>query len=230
MTTDTSTDRRGSGSPRGAAGAPDKNDGTAVWRDIAGAAAVVAVTAALACAVFFGYRAYQAYFVDYPVQQARDESVGAAEQAMLNVTTIDPKNLNDWKRRLNASLTGDALKQVSQQDYGNLTKMVEQSNGQAATLTSRLKRSAPTEVDAEGGEAKVLVYVDATSKRENQAGQTQTMGFLVTMTRDDQDRWKASKIDSLDAIEYTETGAAGTGGGAAPAPSPAPEQNPGGGN
>lgn len=232
MTTDTSADRRAQQPFRGTLRTDHSTrESSGLVQNLLGALAVVAVVAALACAVFFGYRAYQAYFVDRPIQQARDESVAAAEQAMLNVTSIDPTKLDDWKRRIDASLTGQALEQVTQQDYGNLTQMVQQSNGQAATLTSRLKRSAPTEVNADAGQAKVLVYVDATSKRENEGGVTQTMGFLVTMTRVEGGQWKASGINSLDSIQYTPTEGGGTGG-AAPAPQqpgaqqPAPQQSP----
>ncbi len=203
-----------------------------------GIAAIVAVVVAAAAAVFFGIRGYQAYFVDAPTQTARDAAVDGAERAILNVTTVNPKDTGEWKRRIDASLTGKALTQITQQDVNNLNSMLSQAGPQAATLTSRLVRSAPIEVDASEGNAKVLVYVAATSKREGESGVTQTMGFSVAMNRVNDDQWKASDIVPLNAVSYADSGsgdgAAGAGGaGGSTEQAPAPAQDApaeGGGN
>lgn len=192
---------------------------------LVGALAIVAVLVAAVAAVFFGVRGYQAYFVEKPAQSARDGAVDGAERAILNVTTVNPKDTGEWKRRVDASLTGKALQQITQQDVNNLNSMLSQAGPTAATLSSRLVRSAPTEVDASEGKAKVLVYVAATSKRDGEAGVTQTMGFSVSMT-DVDDQWKASDITPLNAVTYNDP-AAGSGDASAQ-PSEAPAQ--GGGN
>jgi Mce-associated membrane protein len=194
---------------------------------VALALAVLAVIVAAVCAIWFGYQGYQAYFVQKPIQTARDGAVDGAEQAIINVTTVDPKDTAGWKKRVDGSLTGKAREQITTQDVSNLNSMITQAGPQAAALTSRLIRSAPTEVDSDDGTAKVLVYVAATSKRENEAGVTQTMGFSVSMTKEGDD-WKASDITPLESMAYQDPGtAAGVpGGGAAPAPS----ATPGGGN
>lgn len=191
------------------------------------ALAVLAVIVAAVCAIWFGYQGYQAYFVQKPIQTARDGAVDGAEQAIINVTTVDPKDTAGWKKRVDGSLTGKAREQITTQDVSNLNSMITQAGPQAAALSSRLIRSAPTEVDADDGTAKVLVYVAATSKRENEAGVTQTMGFSVSMTEEGDD-WKASDITPLESMAYQDPGtAAGVpGGGGAPAPS----ATPGGGN
>lgn len=188
------------------------NRGDATWRShpLVGALVIVAMIAVAACVAYFGYRAYEVYFVEKPIQTARDEAVSGAEQAIINVTTVDPKNTADWKRRVDSSLTGKAKEQITAQDVSTLNQQITQAGPQAATLTSRLKRSAPTEVDADGGSAKVLVYVDATAKRDNEAGVTQTMGFSVTMTKVD-GTWKASNISPLDGISVDDPGQAGAG-------------------
>ncbi|AZG48189.1 conjugal transfer protein [Gordonia insulae] len=195
--------------------------------------AVIAVIVAAICAVWFGYQGYQAYFVQKPIQDARDGAVNGAEQAIINVTTVDPEDTADWKRRVDGSLTGKAREQITSQDVSNLNSMITQAGPQAATLTSRLIRSAPSEVDADDGSAKVLVYVAATSKRENEAGVTQTMGFSVSMTKDG-DNWKASDIVPLDSLAYQDPGTAaavpGGGGASSPAPSAPAPSTPGGGN
>ncbi|MDY6809979.1 MAG: hypothetical protein SW127_13310 [Actinomycetota bacterium] len=195
-------------------------------------AAIVAVIVAAGCAVWFGYQGYQAYFVQKPIQEARDGAVNGAEQAIINVTTVDPRDTADWKRRVDASLTGKAREQITNQDVSNLNSMITDAGPQAASLTSRLMRSAPTEVDADGGNAKVLVYVAATSKRENEAGVTQTMGFSVSMTKDG-DTWKANDIVPLDSLQYQDPGTAAGQDGGQGADGSAPEgatENGGGGN
>ncbi|GAB88996.1 hypothetical protein [Gordonia rhizosphera] len=184
-------------------------------RLIAGVAALVALLAALACAVWFGYQGYQAYFVQKPIQAARDGAVDGAEQAILNVTTVDPNDTAGWKRRVDASLTGKAKEQITSQDVSNLDSMISQAGPQAAALSSRLIRSAPTEVDADENKATVLVYVAATSKRANEAGVTQTMGFSVSMTKEGED-WKADNIVPLDSLAYEDPGTAATAPSAAP--------------
>ncbi|MFT4043733.1 MAG: hypothetical protein QM673_11285 [Gordonia sp. (in: high G+C Gram-positive bacteria)] len=172
---------------------------------VAAVIAILAIAAALAGVAFYGYRAYEVYAVHEPTQTARDEAVAGAEQAILNVTTVDPKNTAAWKRRVDASLTGKAREQITAQDVSTLNQQITQAGSQAAALTSRLKRSAPTEVDADAGTAKVLVYVDATAKRDGQAGVTQTMGFSVTMTKVG-GQWKASDISPLDGISVDSSG------------------------
>ncbi len=184
-------------------------------RLIASVAVIAALVAALACAVWFGYQGYQAHFVQKPIQAARDGAVDGAEQAILNVTTVDPNDTAGWKRRVDASLTGKAKEQITSQDVSNLDSMISQAGPQAATLSSRLIRSAPTEVDADANKATVLVYVAATSKRANEAGVTQTMGFSVSMTKEGGD-WKADNIVPLDSLAYEDPGTAATAPSAAP--------------
>ena len=192
-----------------------KDDSGLRW--IATALAALLAILALAAAIVFGFKAYKIYFVEKPIQTARDDSVDAAETAILNITTIDPRNTAEWKKRVDASLTGKAAEQITKDSVNQLNSQIASAGaGQAATLTSRLKRSAATEVNADDGKATVLVFVDATSKRENEAGVTQTMGFQVSMTRADDDRWLADNITPTNAMPLEENSASsgGTSGGA----------------
>ncbi|RPA57201.1 hypothetical protein EF294_19395 [Gordonia oryzae] len=196
----------------------------AMLRNILGVVVIGVLVAAIACAGWFGYRAYEAYAVA-PTQQARDDATGAAEQAMLNVTTIDPKNMNAFSQRLQSSFAGDALDQVRQQVAGTLDPQLQQAGSQVGSTTSRVVRSAPTQVNADEGTAQVLVYVAVTGKTPGQASETaNTMGFLVGM-RKFGDTWKAVKVSPLDGISYADDGSSGTGtgsGGSTPAPTGAP--------
>ena len=103
--------------------------------NIVGVIAVIAVVIATAAAIFFGYRAYEARFVDRPVAEARDDAVVAAEQAMINVTTIDPQDLDGWQSNLRASFAGEALKQVEDQFKTALVEPLQRAGDRARRHT-----------------------------------------------------------------------------------------------
>lgn len=170
-------------------------------RGVLSALAIVALIAAIVCAGWFGYRGYQAVFVDKPVQTARDDSLAAAEQAILNVTTVDTKDVTAWRKRIDESLTGKAHDQASTQAFDSLNQDIKNAGSPDSSLTSRLVRSAPTEVDASENTAKALVYVAVTTKQPNTASVTQTMGFSVSMQKVG-GTWKASDIVPLNTVAY----------------------------
>ena len=131
------------------------------------AVAGVAALAALVCAIIFGISGYKIYTDDKPTQSAREDATVSAENAIINITTIDPTNIKDWQRRIDSSLTGDARSQITPDDFKKLTQQIEEAGTtKVAKLSSRVLRSAPVEVNAEDGTARVLIYVEATSKRE----------------------------------------------------------------
>lgn len=192
------------------------------------AAAVVALIVAIGALGYFGYRAYDVYFNEKPAQTAREEAVDAAETAMLNVMTIKTSDLKAWQERIDASLTGEARAQVTGDQIAKLTSQFKAGGDNAATLTARLKRSAPVEINADEGTGKVLVYIDATSKVPNQAGVTKTMGFEVSVLRGDGDVWKANVIRSLDSLALTDPSGDQTGQTGQTGQTPATTTTPGG--
>ncbi|MDV7101787.1 hypothetical protein R4227_17110 [Gordonia amicalis] len=187
------------------------------------ALSVVAVIAALVCVAVFGVQAMGAY----ATKDARDEATQAAEQAVLNITTIDPANIDDFRQRAEGSLTGKAKQEVlgdatdgdekagdeKAGETGNVLDVLAEAGENTAKLSARLLRSAPSEVDDEGGKAKVLVYVLTTLQRAGEPNVDQTRGFQVSMTREG-DTWKAENVAGLEGIEYADAGQApATGGG-----------------
>lgn len=182
-------------------------------RALASAAIVVGVV----LVAVFGVRAYNVYFDEYPAQETRDAATQAAEQAVLNITTIDPADVDGFRKRAEASLTGKAKEEVLGGKDGSVLDMLGTAGPNTAKLSARLLRSAPSEVDADEDKAKVLVYVVTTLQRPGQAGIDETRGFDVSMTKDG-DTWKAENVLGLEGIAYAD------GGGGAPAPAPpAPE-------
>ncbi|ETA04765.1 MULTISPECIES: hypothetical protein [Gordonia] len=204
------------------AGPTEKNTGTRpALRRLAGVAplalAIVAVIAAVVCVAVFGVRAYDVYANQYPAQQTRDDATQAAEQAVLNITTIDPADLDGFRERAEASLTGKAKNEVLGGKDGSVLDMLSNAGPDAAKLSARLVRSAPSEVNPDEGKAKVLVYVITTLERPGQPGVDETRGFDVSMIKDG-DTWKAENLLGLEGIAYADAGQSGNGQAPAPAP------------
>lgn len=166
------------------------------------AVSVAALVAAVVCLGYFGYTGIRAYTVDSSVTQLRTESVDAAEQAVLNITEVDLKDPQAWRKRIEGSLTGDALKQVKTDVVEQVEQQVKQAGGKLGKLDSRITRSGVTELNRDDDTATVLVYA-ATRPLGTERDATETpMGFLLTMVDVDGVR-KAEKIIALQTIEYT---------------------------
>lgn len=184
------------------------------------AAGMVVTIAMLAALAGLGYAIYD--YVDarntVSVADDRDSALQGAEQAMLNVTNINPGDVDGFRKRAASTLIGDVTEQLSQSGLDQLAK----AGPNAGTLTSTVARSGLTEFDHGSHTGKALVYVNVTAQRPNQASTSQTMGFLVAVQRDG-GIYKAKTITSLDGYDTTPTDDSGSGSstGATPA-SPAP--------
>ena len=169
------------------------------------AAAVAALIGAVVCIGYFGYTGVRAYTVDATATELREESLDVAQQAVLNITSVDPSDLKGWEERLKSSLTGDALKQV---DPATLSKAVEASQasgGKAGRIESKIARSAVTSLNTDDNTATVLVFTNVSAVNQNQPVQNDQMGFLLTIVEVDGAR-KANKVVPLNPIEYSEGG------------------------
>ncbi|WP_028463294.1 hypothetical protein [Nocardia sp. 348MFTsu5.1] len=171
-----------------------------LWLRVCAALAVVALVAAVVFAGIFGYRWIDAaFFGVQDTQEVRDDAQDGAEQVILNVTNIDPKNLTAFREQVDSSLTGNARTQITAEDFETLTKQVDANGDKTATLTSVVKRSGVVEFNEDDKTAKVLVYVDVTSTVPGAQPTTSNMGFSVDVVHED-GGWKATDIQSIDAI------------------------------
>lgn len=168
---------------------------------LAGAAA--ALVAAVVCVGYFGYTGIRAYTVDSAREEVRNGAVDGAEQAMLNIMSIDSSSPKAWQERMKSSLTGDALKLAISESDGAI-KQIEAAKDKNLTIKAKVIRSAATEVNADEETATVLVFAQATSSMAPDRPQPQSN--LVTMVKSD-GRWKASKIVPLTGIAYDENSA-----------------------
>ncbi len=181
-----------------AVGAKRRIGSQKLWLRICAALAVAGLVAALVCTGVFAAQWWDAHGVE-SAQQTRDEAQDGAEQVILNVTNIDPKNLTAFRDQVDSALTGKAKTQITAEDFETLTKQVSENGDKTATLTSVVKRSGVVEFNKEDKTAKVLVYVDVTSAVQGAQPQTSNMGFSVDVVNVD-GGWKASDIQSIDAI------------------------------
>lgn len=185
----------------------DSDSGDRHWAaSLALATGVAALAGAVACLGWFGYTGVSAYVVENSkAAKIRNQSIDAAEQAILNVTNIDVNDIDGWEKRLQSSLTGEALEQT--QD-GTVTQLKQEiadgQRSQTAELTAVIRRAAATEVNVDENKATVLVFSTSTAKGEgDDPGESVPMEFLVTVVEADGMR-KADKIVALSGIRYTD--------------------------
>lgn len=181
------------------------------------ATGAAALAGAVACLGYFGYTGLTAYFGNAgKTAELRDESVDVAEQAVLNISTVDVKDLDAWQRRVAQSLTGDALKQANEGAVADLKKRVQQ-NKIAAEITAKVTALGATSVNLDTDSADVLVFAvsTATDLSGKTRPQSAPMTYLVTVVPADGTR-KASVIRPLSGVtEVEDLGGRQTGGGAA---------------
>lgn len=166
----------------------------------------VALAGAVACLGYFGYTGISAYLTaGGEAATLRDDSVDAAEQAILNVTNIDVNDIDGWEKRLQSSLTGTALKQTQDGQVEQLKKeLAAGKRVQNAQLVATISRAAATEVNVDENEVTVLVFSTSTAKGADGAPAEQVpMEFLVTVVEADGMR-KASNIVPLSDMAYLE--------------------------
>ncbi|MGO3328243.1 hypothetical protein [Gordonia sp. (in: high G+C Gram-positive bacteria)] len=190
------------------------------------AVAVAALVAAIVCAGYFGYIGIRAYTVDSGREQMRVEAVDSAEQAMLNILTVDDKGVDEWQKRMKSSLTGDALKQAIDETSGGTAKQIEAAKEKNLTIKASIVRSATTELNPDEDTATVFVLSQATSSEA--PDQPQPQSNLLSMVKDN-GAWKADKIVPLTDITYYDDTATPQDG-AQPATPQTGEQQQGGGN
>ncbi|SIS14213.1 hypothetical protein [Williamsia sterculiae] len=182
---------------------------------VAGIVAAVAMVAALVVAGWFLTTYVIALMDDHDdnnTAQIRDDALSGADQAMLNVTNVDPADLNGFKKRAASTFYGNVEQQLSEGGFDALAK----AGPNAGKLTSTIARSSLVELNTQESTGKALVYVTVTAKRPQQASSSQTLGFQVDI-RKDGDIWKAQNIQALDGIQSDDTAAAATTAPAAPA-------------
>ncbi|GAC56549.1 hypothetical protein GOHSU_08_00770 [Gordonia hirsuta DSM 44140 = NBRC 16056] len=181
------------------------------------ASGAAALTAAIVCLGYFGYTGITAYVGSAgKAAQLRDESIDAAEQAIINITNIDVDDFDAWEKRLESSLTGEALKQTQDGDTVKALKkqIAEGRRTQTLRLVSEIRRAACTEVNVEENRATVLVFSTSTAQGSTgedgteQPGESVPFEFLVNVVESDGMR-KVDNIVPLTEMRLIDEGTTG---------------------
>jgi Mce-associated membrane protein len=153
------------------------------------AVAVLAVVA-FAAAGWFGVSWYRAaHDASLARGMARDAVLQDAQQAMVNLNTIDYRRVQDgltlWEQSAAGSLLGDV--RTSRDNYA---RAITDSR---TTTTARIIDGAVAALDEDSGTARVLVGVDVTSQSEDGAPNCLRRRIQLDMRRDG-DAWKVDKL------------------------------------
>lgn len=161
------------------------------------AVVVLAVLAVLACAsaVWFGvawFRAAGDESLDLAV--TRDDVLRDAQQAAVNLTTLNYETVEADLNRWEASATGT----LADEFRGNRATFAR-TIAEARTKTeSRVPEAAVAEVDPQAGTARVLVAVDVTVNTFGQPPTDRRQRLEMQMVRTEQG-WKAGAIKPVGA-------------------------------
>ncbi len=173
------------------------------------AVAVLAVVGFVA-AGWFGVSWYRAaHGESLALGMARDAVLQDAQQATINLNTLDYRRVQDgltlWEQSATGSLLGEV--QTNRDTYARAI-----TDSKTAT-TARTLDGAVAELDERAGTARVLVGVDVTSQREHGDASCVRRRIQLEMRRDG-NVWKVDKLAPV--------GAANPVPGACPAAKPSP--------
>ncbi|MFT7024368.1 MAG: Mce-associated membrane protein [Rhodococcus sp. (in: high G+C Gram-positive bacteria)] len=151
------------------------------------AASIVAVLA-LAASVWFGI-GWKDAIDDRQMAQTRDSALTGAQQAVLNMTTLDSANLDESFDTILTSVTGEEMNQFIEDMR---TSFTEDQRDLSAKTTSELLTGALTELSADDGTAEAVVVVATTTTRDGFDPSRQRLVMEVGM-QDVDGTWKASR-------------------------------------
>lgn len=151
------------------------------------AASVVAVVA-LAAAVWFGIGWLDARS-DSETADTRDSALTGAQQAVLNMTTLDSANLDESFDTILTSVTGDDMNAFIEDMRASFT---EDQRDMTAKTSSELLTGALTTLSEDEGRAEAVVVVATTTTREGYDPTRQRL-VMDVVVEDVDGTWKASQ-------------------------------------
>ncbi|RMI30926.1 hypothetical protein EBN03_20060 [Nocardia stercoris] len=194
-------------------------------RTVATAAAAVWAVVALVAAGWFGVGWARAmWFTDGPRAAARDSALDAARQAAINLSSMNPDNVDGSIDTMQSSMTGDMLDQLHQ----NRDRIKQAAQQSKAKVDAKVLGSALTSLDSERTKATAIVVLQLTQSAPGVPAQMFRTTWTLDMTATG-GTWKADQANSLGQLVPLEAGkpAAGAPGAGAPAPAApgAPDPN-----
>ncbi|WP_067674548.1 hypothetical protein [Nocardia miyunensis] len=201
---------------------------TSALRTVVTCVAAVWLVAAVVAAAWFGVGWVRAgFFTDAPRAQARDSALDAARQAALNLSSMNPDDIDGSIKLMQSSMTGQMLDEFNQNH-----DRIKQTAQQAKTrLDAKILGASLTSLDSERDKASAIVVVQQTQTAPNVPVQS----FRATWTLDLAKvggLWKTDQANSLgQLVPLDNTGSAAGAQQAAPSaqpstPAPAPSGTP----
>ncbi|WP_280228232.1 hypothetical protein [Nocardia cyriacigeorgica] len=156
-------------------------------------AAVAALVVALAAAVWFGAGWVRAgFFTDGPRAAARDAALDAAQQAAINMTSMNIDDVSGSLAIARSSMTGPILASATEHQQ-QAEAMAKQAG---VRMASSVLGAALTSLNSELDRASALVVLRVTEAKPGE----QPAGYRYTWSLDmakDGDTWKAEQVSSL---------------------------------
>jgi Mce-associated membrane protein len=164
------------------------------WHPLVLAALAVVTVGVLVLAVVLGTKAHQ----EAEVANARDEAPAAAETAVKALFSYDYRKLDADRKHAEDYLSG-SFEKTYLRNFDALEKQKDGSPGLAvqskAVVSTDVQGSGVIDVNQDGSRARVLVFVNLTSRKGT--AQPEIFQNRVAMTMDrDGDRWLVSNVDS----------------------------------
>lgn len=171
---------------------PAAADASALRTAVTCVAAVWLIVAVIAGAWFGVGWVRAAFFTDVPRAQARDSALDAARQAALNLTSMNPSDVDGSMKLMQSSMTGQMLTEFNQ-NHDRIKQTAEQSK---TKLDAKILGASLSSLDSERNKASALVVVQQTQT----APDVPVQSFRATWTLDMSkvgDTWKAEQANSL---------------------------------
>ena len=155
--------------------------------------AAVWLVAAVVAAAWFGVGWVRAgFFTDAPRAQARDSALDAARQAALNLSSMNPDDVEGSIKLMQSSMTGQMLDEFNQ-NHDRIKQTAQESR---TRLDAKILGASLTSVDSERDKAAAIVVVQQTQTAPNVPVQS----FRATWTLDLSKvggLWKTDQANSL---------------------------------
>jgi len=156
----------------------------------------VALIVSLAAAAWFGAGWVRAaYFTDGPRAAARDAALGSAQQAAINMTSMDLDDIPGALARARSSMTGAILQSATEHEQ-EAESMATEAGVQ---MQSQVLGASVTSLNSERDHAGVLVVLrvnETESNQPDQPGNAYRYTWTLDMV-DDSGTWKAEQVSSL---------------------------------
>lgn len=154
--------------------------------------ALVLLLAGLAAAGWYGTAWAVAAFGGGGTAQTRDQALGDARQAAINLTTVNSADVAGTLSNWNSVVTGDLATQFS----ASRTQLEQQITANPGSTQVTIVNAALTALDAPAGTATALIFADVAATAQGQQPLAQRFALRMTVQRTDAG-WKAATLESL---------------------------------